>query len=112
MNRKDIEKEAMKRFGMCQYVDTITPSPKTDGKRFVRTYWVKNHNKPVAKLFIYEATWKVYLKDYLKNETLSNDHSLNWHNSGSWWEQYTYYKKQQLNSWKSNKSWYSQQSLF
>ncbi|MBR6906979.1 hypothetical protein IKN40_00255 [bacterium] len=75
MNRKAIEKEAMKRFGMCQYVDTITPSPKADGKRFVRTYWTKNHSKPVAKLYIYEATGKVYLKDMLKNETISNVHS-------------------------------------
>ena len=30
MNRKAIEKEAMVRFGTCQYVDTITPSPKAD----------------------------------------------------------------------------------
>lgn len=110
MNRKQIEKEAMKRFGMCQYVDTITPSPKADGRRFIRTYWLKNYAKPVAKLYIYESTGKVYLKDYLKNETLSNDSA---HASWSSYDSVRHSTRDFVTSWwQKNKSWYTQTPLF
>lgn len=73
--RAEVEKLANKRFGSCRYRDVIEDAPKTSWKRFVRTFWLNNsnHTEPVWRMFIYKNTGKIYLKDYISNETYSND---------------------------------------